>query len=157
MGYFNEALRINEDYEFNSRLRAAGGKIWIDPLIRAVYYSRASLFTLVKQYFNYGFWKFKMLRLYPKTLRWRQALPPIFVFGILMLLLLAGFIFFARVLLGIGLGFYFLILIAAAIKIAMKRKDGLLIPGIPLAIMTMHFCWGSGFLWSMIRLNKKEI
>jgi len=155
VGYYNEELRINEDYEFNSRIRAGGGKIWIDPKIRAVYYSRGDLNGLAKQYFSYGYWKFKMLQKNPATLRWRQALPPLFVFGILMLLLLSGLLLFARILLFISLGLYLMVLAAASIQAAIKRSDFMLIPGIPLAIMTMHFCWGSGFLWSMLNPKKE--
>ena len=157
VGFYNEDLRANEDYEFNSRLRSMGGKIWIDPQIRAVYYSRPTLAALARQYFAYGFWKVKMLRLYPKTLRWRQALPPLFVFGVLMLLLLSGFFSLARWGLLIGLGIYFFILAAASIVTAVKRSDGSLFWGIPLAILTMHFSWGSGFWWSLLNPKKEGI
>ena len=156
IGYYNEELRINEDYEFNSRIRARGGKIWIDPKIRAVYFSRADLNGLVKQYFSYGFWKVKMLRKNPETLRWRQALPPLFVFGILMLLLLSGVLELARILLLICLGAYLLILLTASVRVAVKRSDISLVPGIPLAIMTKHFCLGSGFLWRLLNPWKDE-
>ena len=155
VGYYNEELRANEDYEFNSRLRARGGKIWIDPAIRAIYFSRPTLGSLAKQYFFYGYWKLRMLRLYPKTLRWRQALPPIFVLGVLMLSLLAGFIPLAAYLLLFGLGFYVLVLFSAATQKAWQRSDATLIVGIPLAIATMHICWGSGFLWSLLTPDKR--
>ncbi|PKN99017.1 MAG: glycosyltransferase family 2 protein [Chloroflexi bacterium HGW-Chloroflexi-4] len=157
IGYYNEELRANEDYEFNSRLRAAGGKIWIDPQIRAVYYSRSTLKTLAKQYFTYGFWKFRMLRRNPETLRWRQALPPVFVVGILMLLLLSAFFTLARVLLIFCLGVYLFILIAASAKIALNKSDLRLVFGIPLAIVNMHFSWGAGFWWSVMNPKKEGI
>ncbi len=155
IGYYNEDLRVNEDYEFNSRLRAAGGKIWIDPLIRAVYYSRSTLKSLAKQYFTYGFWKFRMLRNNPGTLRWRQALPPVFVLGILMLLLLSALFSWARVLLIICLGVYLLILTAASAKVALNKSDVRMVFGIPLAIICMHFCWGAGFWWSILNPKKE--
>jgi succinoglycan biosynthesis protein ExoA len=157
IGYYNEELRVNEDYEFNSRLRASGGKIWIDPLIRAVYYSRSTLKTLAKQYFTYGFWKLRMLRRNPETLRWRQALPPLFVLGILVLLLFSAFMMWARVFLMFYLGVYLLILIAASVKVAFNKSDLRLVFGIPLAIMDMHFCWGAGFWWSILNPNKEGI
>lgn len=157
IGFYNEELRANEDYEFNSRIRAAGGKIWIDPQIRAVYYSRPTLTALAKQYFSYGFWKFRMLRRNPDTLRWRQALPPLFVLGILMLSLLSAFFSWARVLLIICLGVYLLILTAASVKVALNRSDLRLVFGIPLAIMSMHFCWGAGFWWSTLNPKKEGI
>ncbi len=155
IGYYNESLRVNEDYEFNARLRASGGKIWIDPAIRAVYYSRPNISSLAKQYFTYGFWKFKMLRENPGTLRLRQALPPLFVFGVLMLLLLAVFISPARILLLAGLGTYLAILTGASLKVAIKRKDASLVVGVVLAIMCMHFSWGAGFWWSILNPERK--
>lgn len=153
IGYYDETLLINEDYELNTRLRRSGGTIWIDPQIRAVYYSRGDLSSLARQYFSYGFWKFKMLKRYPSSLRWRQALPPVFVAGILMLLLCSIFWSFARILLGLVLGTYLLVLLAGAVLPARKNKDGGMLLGIPLAIATMHLSWGSGFIWSLLHLG----
>lgn len=155
IGYYNETLLVNEDYEFNARLRASGGKVWIDPAIRAVYYSRSTFGALARQYFTYGFWKFKMLRKNPGTLRLRQALPPLFVFGVLMLLLLAVFNSLARTLLLAGLGAYLVILTCASLKVAILQKDATLVVGVISAIMSMHFSWGAGFWWSILKLGRK--
>ena len=151
IGGYDETLRINEDYEFNNRIRRAGGKIWVDPEIKVDYYSRPTLRSLAKQYFSYGFWKYKMLRRFPDTLRWRQALPPVFVSGVLVLLLLSTFWIPARYILLFVLSSYLVILLAGAVKPAMHRKNLTLILSIPLAIMTMHFSWGCGFLWSLAK------
>lgn len=151
IGKYDETLLVNEDYEFNTRIRKTGGRIWVDPAIRCVYYSRANLRTLARQYFTYGYWKFMMLRRYPETLRWRQALPPVFVSGILMLLLLSTIWAFAGYLLAVILLSYLLILAGGSLSTARRRNKPLLVVGIPIAIMTMHFSWGSGFMWSMIK------
>jgi glycosyltransferase involved in cell wall biosynthesis len=156
VGYYNESLSANEDYEFNARLRNLSMKIWIDPAIRAVYYSRPDLRTLAKQYFSYGYWKVRMLRLFPKTLRWRQALPPLFIFGILMLLLLSILWFRVIWILIAGLLFYLLILIAGSAKSAIETRKFSSLIGIPLAIMTMHFSWGTGFWMSLFSPGKKD-
>lgn len=154
IGFYDESLLVNEDYELNARLRAAGGKIWIDPAIRATYYSRPDLSSLSRQYFTYGFYKWRMLRQHPDTLRWRQALPPLFVFGLLMLLLLAAFWQFARFAFLFVAGIYLFILVAGSIPETRRQRNLLLLVGIPLAIMTMHFSWGSGFWWSLFKGNK---
>ncbi len=151
IGRYDETLLTNEDYELNTRLRKQGGKVWLDPRIRSVYFARASLRALAKQYWRYGYWKLRMLRRYPRTLRWRQALPPLFVLGAAGLALLAVFWPPARILLGIGLGLYVLILAAGALPAALRRKDASLLVGVPLAIATMHASWGSGFIFSMLR------
>jgi glycosyltransferase involved in cell wall biosynthesis len=155
-GYYNEILTANEDYEFNARLRNMGLKIWVDPAIRAVYFSRPDLKSLAKQYYSYGFWKVRMLRMYPNTIRWRQALPPLFVFGLLMLLLLSIIWFPAFWIFAIAFLLYLLILGTGALKPAIKQKDPALVIGIPLAIMTMHFSWGTGFWMSLLKPGIKE-
>jgi len=40
IGGYDESLLTNEDYEFNTRIRAIGGRIWLDPAIRTVYFAR---------------------------------------------------------------------------------------------------------------------
>lgn len=150
IGYYDETLEINEDYELNHRIRQSGAQVWIDPKIRAVYYSRGDLRSLARQYFSYGYWKVRMLRRYPRSLRWRQALPPLFVFGLLMLLLGSIFWSFARILLLIVLGVYLASLVAGSIPAARRARNGLLLLGVPGAIMTMHLSWGSGFIWSFL-------
>lgn len=156
IGYYNESLLVNEDYEMNARLRASGGRIWINPEIRSAYYSRANLKSLARQYFTYGFYKFRMLQKFPGTVRWRQALPPLFVFAILMLLLLSSFWWFARIAFLAITAIYLLILITGSIQDAFRQKSPEFLLGIPLAIVTMHFSWGSGFWWSAIKSLSKE-
>ena len=37
IGLFDETLLSNEDYEFNTRIRQSGGRVWLDPEIVIVY------------------------------------------------------------------------------------------------------------------------
>ena len=150
IGGFDETLLTNEDYEFNTRVRQNGGIVWLDPQIRSIYIARASLFELAKQYWRYGFWKFKMLRRYPHTLRWRQALPPLFVVSLMVLILLSFFIPLVGLVLLFEIIFYLLALTAAGIELSIRQRKPLLAPGLALAIATMHISWGSGFLWSLV-------
>jgi len=91
-----------------------------------------------------------MLKRYPHTLRWRQALPPLFVLSLFILIVLSLFAGFARYLLAAQLLVYFLTLALAGLKLAIKKNKGYFLPGLPLAISTMHLAWGAGFLWSGI-------
>ncbi len=150
IGYYDESLLTNEDYEFNTRVRQAGGTVWLDPSIRSTYFARANLKELARQYWRYGYWKARMLRRYPDTLRWRQALPPAFVLGLIGGGLLSLFWApAAYLLLGVVL-IYILILSLAGLQLAWKKKDLALSFGVPLAILTMHLAWGGAFLWSML-------
>ncbi|MBI3167475.1 MAG: glycosyltransferase family 2 protein [Chloroflexi bacterium] len=150
IGAFDETLLANEDYEFNTRVRESGGVVWLDPSIRSVYFSRSTLEKLATQYWRYGFWKFKMLKRYPHTLRWRQALPPVFVFILFALIVLSLGLSIAQLLLALQLFAYIFILGLAGLQLAIKTRKGFLIWGLPLAIATMHITWGAGFLWSGI-------
>jgi glycosyltransferase involved in cell wall biosynthesis len=150
IGAFDETLLTNEDYEFNTRVRESGGTVWLDPSIRSIYFSRSTLEKLASQYWRYGYWKFKMLKRYPHTLRWRQALPPLFVLILFILIVLSLFIEIAGYLLVAQLAVYFSVLGLAGVRIAIKKNMGFLLLGLPLAISIMHMAWGTGFLWSGI-------
>lgn len=150
IGNFDERLLTNEDYEFNARLRQAGGKVWLNPNIRSTYFARSNLRELARQYWRYGFWKARMLRRYPTTLRWRQGLPPLFVLGLVVLLVFAPWWSAARALLAGVLVVYGLALAAGSLPVARRQRDAWLVITVPLAIATMHVCWGAGFLWSLV-------
>jgi glycosyltransferase involved in cell wall biosynthesis len=150
VGPFDESLLTNEDYEFNARVRKAGGRIWLDPSIRSIYFARATLLELARQYWRYGFWKWRMLRRYPNTLRWRQALPPLFVLSLLGLALGSVMHPFALYLLILEILLYFFICLLAGIEARLRFGRRFLSLGLPLAIPVMHIMWGSGLLWSML-------
>jgi succinoglycan biosynthesis protein ExoA len=151
VGFFDESLLTNEDYEFNARVRKSGGKVWLDPSIRSIYLARPTLAALAAQYARYGFWKWCMLRRYPRTVRWRQALPPLLVASLAAGAGLAVFVPFFRILLAVEVFGYALSMVLAGLQAALRRKQAALAIGLPLAIATMHFSWGTGFLWSMIK------
>jgi len=150
IGVFDESLLANEDYEFNARVREAGGVVWLDPGIRSIYYARPDLAGLARQYARYGFWKWRMLARYPRTIRWRQWLPPLFVAGFILLAFLSLFVPVAQSLLAAQLGIYSLALVSVALMEGLQKKSASLFLSVPLALMTMHFAWGGGFLWSML-------
>jgi GT2 family glycosyltransferase len=150
VGPFDETLLSNEDYEFNLRLRKAGGLVWFDPAIRSVYFARGDLLSLARQYWRYGYWKARMLRRYPGSMRLRQALPILFVLALLVLLVAAPFFSLAVILLSIQLALYAGVSVTAGLLEAFRRRDLTLLLGFPMAIWTMHFAWGIAFLWSTI-------
>ena len=149
IGLFDESLLSNEDYEFNTRIRQNGGRVWLDPEIVTVYYARATLRELARQYWRYGYWKFRMLRRYPDTLRLRQGLPPLFVASLIGLVLLAWWPP-ARWLLALEIATYVTVLLAVGLLSVLRYRKLYLFIGLPLSIGTMHLAWGAAFLWSMI-------
>jgi glycosyltransferase involved in cell wall biosynthesis len=150
IGPFDETLLTNEDYEFNTRVRQSGGAVWFDPEIRSTYFASPTLVSLARQYWRYGFWKVRMLRRHPSSLRWRQALPPVFVLSLLALSGLAIWFPLARTLLVTEGLLYILALLVVGVQSVIIKRDLALVIGVPLAIAVMHVAWGSAFLWSWL-------
>jgi glycosyltransferase involved in cell wall biosynthesis len=150
VGRFNEDLLANEDYEYNARIRRLGGTVWFNPEIRSSYIARPSLRALGRQYARYGFWKARMLLRYPNTLRWRQALPPLFVLSTPLLAALSLAWPTAGGLLAIEWGAYVILQLVAAVAQALRHRDITLTAGMPLAWITMHLAWGSAFWWGLL-------
>ncbi len=81
---FDENLLTNEDYEFQYPRPEIGlGGSGLTRESAPPFMARDTLGALAKHYWRYGYWESsKCLRRYPdKTLRWRQALPSVFVAG----------------------------------------------------------------------------
>ena len=79
IGLFREEMLCHEDYEYNYRLRSAGGTILLLPWLRSKYYVRSTLGGLAYQYWRYGFWKGRFLCSHPESLKRRHVIPPLFV------------------------------------------------------------------------------
>jgi len=151
IGPYDETLLSNEDYEYNARIRKAGGVVWFDPKIQSTYFARSNFKDLARQYWRYGYWKMQMLRRYPETIRWRQGLPPLLVVSLLGLLFLSIFLGWARWLLIVEVVIYGLMLTFVGLHQAIKITNWYMVFGVPLAILTMHISWGTAFLWSFVK------
>ncbi|MCB9076455.1 MAG: glycosyltransferase family 2 protein [Anaerolineaceae bacterium] len=149
IGLFDEQLKINEDYEFNYRLRQAGGKILLSPALKSTYVPRHSLGALWRQYFQYGRWKVRMLQKHPTSLRWRQAVSPVFVGAIAGSSLMGLFWQPARWLLA-GLTGSYLLASWVASTIAARRGGWRYLPILPIIFATIHWAWGLGFWYSLL-------
>jgi succinoglycan biosynthesis protein ExoA len=89
VGLYNELMVRHQDYEFNYRLRKAGGKILLLPSMRVKYFVRSSFRKLWRQYWQYGLWKGSFLRAHPASLKLRHFIPPVFVLMVTLSALLA--------------------------------------------------------------------
>ena len=80
-GYDQELIR-NQDDEFNFRLIQSGGRIWLDPSIQSLYYPRTSLSKLFKQYYQYGFFKIRVIQKRKGLASFRHVIPLIFILSL---------------------------------------------------------------------------
>ena len=145
VGLYDEELVRNQDDEYNYRIRDIGGKILLADNVRSKYYSRGSLSKLWKQYFQYGFYKIRVLQKHPRQMSLRQFIPPLFVAALIFSLILTllspgGWI----ALLFVG-GSYLLANLTASL-ITASRKGWRHIVVLPLTFAVLHLSYGLGFL-----------
>ena len=152
-GPFDEELVRNQDDEYSYRLRKLGHRILLIPEIRCRYYSRGSLRSLWRQYFQYGFWKVRVLQKHPRQMRARQFVPPAFV-AWLLVSALAAWTPPGALTLTFAAGSYLAAVLAASVALA--RRHGwrhLLI--LPAVFPMLHLGYGSGFLAGLVRFANR--
>jgi succinoglycan biosynthesis protein ExoA len=148
IGLFDEELVRNQDDELNLRLIRAGGKIFQSPKIRCWYEPRVSLLALASQYFQYGYWKVRVIRKHGSPAALRHLVPAAFV-GTLFLLSIASFFAVpAEYALAVVLGLYIFANLVASLAICSGKLQ--LLPVMPIVLATYHFSYGLGFLAAML-------
>jgi glycosyltransferase involved in cell wall biosynthesis len=147
LGGWNEQLPVNEDYEFDYRVRQAGHRLLFDPALRIRWRSRQSIPGVFAQYRRYGRGKVDVALLHPDSMRPRHFVPPALV------AYLAGTVLISwrhpRRLLLLNTP-YLLGLAAASVQTARRLETPAERAYVPLAFSAMHIGWGLGF-WSAVR------
>jgi succinoglycan biosynthesis protein ExoA len=146
-------LGQNHDDEFNARLRAAGGRVVLDPSIRAYYTGRRSLTAAFNQYFFYGLWKPQVMALHRQVLSARSLVPPAFVASLLALAPVARRSPRARRLLTAELSLYAACVLAFSAETVTRRGEPRrLLPVVAAVFPTFHVAYGSGVLAGLARM-----
>lgn len=147
-GGYDEAFTRNQDYELNVRLRKDGGSVWLDPRLVVDYRPRGSFSELARQYWQYGWWRFRTIAKHPDSLRVRQLIAPALVIGLVASAL--AFTTGRRRLAALVPLVY-----SAGVAAAAAITPGELSPGERARLLaiypTLHLSWGSGLLASVLR------
>jgi cellulose synthase/poly-beta-1,6-N-acetylglucosamine synthase-like glycosyltransferase len=150
-GSYDEEFVRNQDDEYNYRLRALGAKLLLAADVRSAYYSRSSLMSLWRQYYQYGYWKVRVMQKHLRQMRPRQFAPACFVALVLLLALAAPFWTAAAAALAALLLAYISTCAVAACRIwCSTRVDGPVLL-LPLCFAILHFSYGLGFLVGLVR------
>ena len=149
-GAFDEELIRNQDDEYNYRLRGLGCRILLAADVRSRYYSRSSIRSLWRQYFQYGYWKVRVMQKHPGQMRPRQFVPPMFVGFLVGTVIAAPLTALGRWLLAAGSGVY-LAANAAASFLTAWNGSWRSLPLLPVAFATLHLAYGCGFLVGLAR------
>jgi succinoglycan biosynthesis protein ExoA len=150
-GEYDETFSHNEDAEFDCRLGALDGRIFLDADIRIEYHPRSTFGGLFRQYFKYGRGRSRTVRRHRGTMRLRQFAVPshillsIFALGILPLTAIPVLWPLAYILV---LGFFSLLL-----SIRNKSPCGLLAGP---AAFVMHTAWAFGFFWGLVSVREVQ-
>ena len=150
IGLFDEELVRDQDDEFNYRLRAVGGRILLNPEIKSEYTVRSTPNALCRQYYQYGYWKVRVLQKHPRQMSPRQFVPPAFVFASLVGLVATLAFPGAMWLLALVAGSYLLANLSASILTSIK-KGGKYLLYLPLIFAILHTSYGLGFLVGLIK------
>ncbi len=152
VGSFDEEMVRDQDDEFHYRLRAAGGRIWLDPRIRSTYCARSTLRSLGRQYFQYGFWKVRVFQKVPGSAQRRHWAPPLFALAVVGGLLVALLLPPLRLPYLAGLALYLLADLAVSVRIA-SHAGWRHLPRLLLTFPTLHLAYGLGFWAGVIRFG----
>ncbi len=155
LGGFNSDLLTNEDYDFNYRVRLRGGKVLLDTAGYCNYFARPTFRDLAKQYYRYGSWKARMVKLHPRSIKLRHLVAPLFVASVLSLGALSLLTPLALWLLFAVLASYTLLSLFCAFSLARGNGEMKLIPAVVVAFLILHLTWGGGFLLGLLRAPRR--
>ncbi len=152
--YYNPYFIKGQDAEMNIRLKKAGYKILRHPKAKTYYYKRPNLKAFWRQMVNAGFWRVKIIKHHPDTIRktWTVFAPAIF-FTISVLLLLFGFIHPLFAIGGIGLlGTYIGISILFGLSQIIKKRK--VYYGITtILLLALHVSYTIGLIKGIFKRN----
>jgi succinoglycan biosynthesis protein ExoA len=150
VGGYDESFSHNEDAELDYRLNEAGYRIWLTEKTHMVYYPRASVGSLFRQYLGYGRGRARNILKHRAVPKARQMLPlmvaPV-VAGTSLALLDWTALLPAGLWAGTCIGY--------GAWMAIRRRD----PYGPLAgvsAMVMHLAWSAGFWLQLLAFRKRE-
>jgi len=155
-GLYDERLIRNQDIELNKRIINGGGKIYLIPTVKSIYYARENFTDLAKNNFANGKWNI-LTAYYTKTLNslsLRHFIPLLFLLSLLAPLLLSLFLpKFAYVAL-LSLSSYLALVIIMSFKLRDNQNNFFYLT---MSFFTLHLSYGVGSLMGIFSLARKSI
>jgi len=145
-GVYDETMPPNEDAELSTRIRAAGGKIFLDERLVVTYYPRRTVRTFARQQFRYGLGWFRHLSKHGQKPQWRHRLVMLWV--LIEPIFILGGIFDARLLLVVAA---YLGALASLSLYAVTKSRQICTIFVGFVIFLLHHCWTLGYLSEKFR------
>ncbi len=157
IGLYDENLVRNQDDELNLRMALKGGKVYLSPRAKCLYYVREQPMRLFWQYFYYGYYRVAVLRKHKLPASLRQ-LAPVAFFPMSVMLFVGCMVlpFWWAVFGCVPFIAYGLVLISAGIWVAVQKRSpvGLIFP---FAALIMHFSYALGFLGNLLGVGAPKL
>ena len=139
IGGFNEQWTRNQDSEFNIRLKDEIGGLLLVPTVKCHIYVRETLISLIKQYFQYGYWRSKTVLTHPGSIKIRQILPVLFVISLIFSIIIDVKLFYLLV-------FVYFIANIVAVFVSEEKFGWFSKLSMLCVFPSIHLSWGFGFI-----------
>ncbi|HUR92447.1 MAG TPA: glycosyltransferase family 2 protein [Gemmatimonadaceae bacterium] len=152
-GLFDERLWRGQDYEFNRRITAGGGHVWLDPRIELDYYQQPTLKRFLRKQFREDApYNAYMWYLAPYTFTPRHAVTAVFALGVLLGIPLAFLSRPLAVIVGGILAIYLVLAVSASVQQAVRYRRPAHVLLLPLSFLAYHLTHGVGVLGGLARI-----
>ena len=151
-GLYNNKLVRNQDIELNSRIKRAGGKIYLLPDLTCTYYAREKFRDIFKNNYNNGKWNILTVYFTNKfdSLSVRHFIPLLFLLS-LILPLLASYVYFPSIYLTfISIVLYLILMMLVSFNILVEKKINFIY--LLTTFVILHISYGLGSLVAFLSL-----
>lgn len=150
VGGYDESFSHNEDAELDYRLRAGGHRIWMTDKTFMVYYPRATVPALFRQYLGYGRGRARNILKHRAMPKMRQMIP-LMVFPVIAGMSLA----FLNLAALIPAGLWAAACLGYGVWMAVSQRNPYG-PLVGFSAMVMHLAWSAGFWLHILDFRKPE-
>jgi succinoglycan biosynthesis protein ExoA len=149
-GGYDESFSHNEDAEFDTRLVASGGRIWLTPAVGLHYYPRKTPGALFRQYLKFGDGRAKTFLKHRRRPKLRQLLP-LAVAPAAALVVLAPW----QPIFALPAAIWALLTLTGGLVLGAKAKNPCAASaGVP--AMIMHLAWSVGY-WRRLVIGRTDV
>jgi cellulose synthase/poly-beta-1,6-N-acetylglucosamine synthase-like glycosyltransferase len=142
VGGWDENVPVNQDFEFDYRVRQAGHELLFDPELHIAWECRQSVRSFWRQYRRYGRGKAQVARMHPESVAVRHLAAPILVAMLATALALLPF----RPRWALALVAPYAGVVALGTATVVPKVSGRAARrAVPRAFLAMHVGWGLGF------------
>ena len=148
VGLFDEQLVRNQDDEHSYRIRKAGGRVLVSPSMRSSYQNRRSWKALVRQFFEYGLWKVRVLQKHPAQMSLRHFVPPVMIAG-----LVVGVVVYPiepTLTIAVAVAYATYVGVLGCVSLSHGGRPAAVVRRFA-ALAAIHHAWGAGFLVGLVR------